>query len=87
MNGWTDERRRRQAALIHRWQPWKHSTGPRTPAGKARASRNAFKNSPRQELRRLARWFAEMKEEEREMLAIAAEGQARWIAASLGVKG
>ena len=29
-NGWTPERRERQAALIRSWKPWEHSTGPRT---------------------------------------------------------
>ena len=33
---WTKERRARQAELIRTWKPWKRSTGPRTPAGKAR---------------------------------------------------
>ncbi len=27
-NGWTSERRARQAALIQRWKPWERSTGP-----------------------------------------------------------
>src|ERR1700761_2169098 len=27
-NGWTPERRMRQAALIANWKPWSHSTGP-----------------------------------------------------------
>jgi len=40
---WTDEQKARQAVLIHGWQPWTHSTGARTPAGKAVASRNAFR--------------------------------------------
>lgn len=40
-NGWTPERRARQAALIHKWRPWEQSTGPITPAGKARVSYNA----------------------------------------------
>jgi hypothetical protein len=31
----------RQAALIRAWKPWKKSTGPRTPDGKAAAARNA----------------------------------------------
>ena len=60
-NGGTDERRERQAALIQCWQPWQRSTGPRTDAGKTRASRNAFNNSPRQQLREIARFCAEMK--------------------------
>jgi hypothetical protein len=42
-NGWTDERRARQASLIHQWQPWRKSTGPRTAQGKAISSRNAYK--------------------------------------------
>ena len=70
MNGWTDERRQHQAALIRHWQPWRRSTGPRTVAGKARASRNAFKNSLWEELRRIASFLAEMKREERRLLAM-----------------
>ena len=66
MHGWTDERRQRQAALIRTWQPWRQSTGPRTTAGKGRASRNAFKKSVREELRRIATFIAEARREERE---------------------
>lgn len=39
-NGWTPERRARQAALIRSWKPWERSTGPRTESGKAAASMN-----------------------------------------------
>jgi hypothetical protein len=39
--GWTEERRARQAAAIHRWRPWDSSTGPTTSAGKAISSRDA----------------------------------------------
>jgi hypothetical protein len=50
MNGkpstWTAERRARQAMLIRTWQPWKKSTGPRTPEGKSKSSRNAYKMNP-----------------------------------------
>jgi hypothetical protein len=42
-NGWTPERRARQAALIHTWKPWERSTGPRSAEGKARTARNGFK--------------------------------------------
>jgi hypothetical protein len=50
-HGWTQDRRERQAAAIQRWSPWKQATGPRTPAGKARSSRNAFKGGRRAALR------------------------------------
>ena len=43
-NGWTMERKQRQAELIRQWQPWKHSTGAKTPQGKAVSSQNAFKH-------------------------------------------
>ncbi len=39
-NGWTPERRARQAEQIRTWRPWEKSTGPRTAEGKAVASRN-----------------------------------------------
>lgn len=41
-NGWTPERRARQAELIRTWKPWKHSTGPKTAEGKAKAKMNAY---------------------------------------------
>ncbi len=43
-NGWTPERRARQAELIRGWKPWNHSTGPRTDAGKAISSANREKS-------------------------------------------
>ena len=55
MPRWTRQTRHAAAQAIHGWKPWLHSTGPRTPAGKARVSRNAFKNSPRQKMRAIAR--------------------------------
>ena len=60
MNGWTETRRRQQAERIREWQPWKHSTGPRSPEGKATASRNAYKGASRPMLREIAQWLAKM---------------------------
>jgi hypothetical protein len=51
-NGWTPERRARQAALIRTWKPWEKSTGPKTEGGKAVVSRNHLK-SRRARLREL----------------------------------
>jgi len=55
VNGWTLERRQRQAELIRQWQPWKQSTGPKTSEGKAKASRNAWQGGHRAQLRELTR--------------------------------
>ena len=52
---WTPERRARQAALIRTWKPWARATGPRTPDGKATASRNAYKGGHWKMLRELSR--------------------------------
>lgn len=57
-NGWTPERRARQAALIQGWKPWKKSTGPRTSAGKATAAQNGWKGGHRELLRELSRLLA-----------------------------
>lgn len=54
-NGWTLERRQRQAEQIRRWRPWEQSTGPRTPEGKAMVSRNAWKGGHRAQLRALSK--------------------------------
>lgn len=62
MNGWTAERRQRQAALIRTWRPWARSTGPKSETGKARVSRNAFKGGWRPQLRELARALREQRE-------------------------
>lgn len=55
MSGWTPERRKRQATLIRGWKPWTRATGPRTPEGKARTSRNAYTGGRWLMLRELAR--------------------------------
>ena len=55
VNGWTLERRQRQAELIRSWRPWAKSTGPRSLEGKERVSRNAWKGGHRAELRELTK--------------------------------
>lgn len=65
--GWSPERRARQAELIRRSQPWRHSTGPRTEAGKARCAKNALRHGGRSrarilELQRIRRIFRKVDE-------------------------
>ncbi|MBT3204308.1 MAG: hypothetical protein HOM14_19315 [Gammaproteobacteria bacterium] len=50
-----------QSKLIHRWKPWKKSTGPKTAEGKARISMNAYKGGQRQSGREIARVLREQK--------------------------
>src|ERR1017187_9060022 len=54
-NGWNSERKVRQSELIRRWKPWRRSTGPKSPEGKAKAAGNADKGSNRAMLKVLAR--------------------------------
>lgn len=42
MRHWTPEERQRQSEIIRQWQPWKKSTGPSTPEGKAMSSQNVL---------------------------------------------
>ena len=67
-NGWTPERRARQAALIRAWKPWEQSTGPRTVEGKARTARNGFKGGRWRELRELTKSLNALLREQREGL-------------------
>lgn len=59
-NGWTTERRARQAKAIRGWRPWEQSTGPRTTEGKARASQNAYRGGHRQVQRQFAKLLARL---------------------------
>jgi hypothetical protein len=43
MPRWTAAARAKQSELIRGWRPWEVSSGPTTPLGKARSSRNADK--------------------------------------------
>ena len=74
-NGWTEERRARQAELIRTWKPWKQSTGPRSEAGKMRSSQNAYvhggcSTEVRQEAKRVNDFLRQC----REILRLAALG-------------
>src|SRR5215510_14476168 len=64
-NGWNLERRAQQGKLIHRRKAWERSSGPRTAAGKARVSRNAYKGGTRPLLRELARLLRKQEKVER----------------------
>ena len=51
----TPEHRQLRSELIRRWRPWEKSTGPKTPEGKARSSRNRWRGGQRETHRALAR--------------------------------
>lgn len=55
MNGWTQERRAKQSEMIRSWQPWLHSTGARTPEGKAKVARNPWRGGHRDKMREMIR--------------------------------
>lgn len=67
-NGWTAERRARQAEAIRRWRPWERSTGPKTSEGKARCAQNAFKGAQRQRDIDFMRHLAELLDDQRSTL-------------------
>jgi hypothetical protein len=59
-NGWTPERRARQAELIRGWRPWESSTGPRTVEGKARSRMNRYRGGNKTKVREFARLVREL---------------------------
>ena len=67
-NGWTPERRARQAALIQKWRPWQRSTRPKTQEGKMRAAKNAYKGGHWKTLRELARALKRVEQTRRHFL-------------------
>ena len=69
-NGWTPERRARQAEMIRQWRPWEQSTGPVTAAGKAKAAANAKSSgvrAARREVREVMALIREYDRQEREI--------------------
>ncbi|PXX09520.1 hypothetical protein C8R27_13621 [Nitrosomonas ureae] len=64
MRHWTPEERLKQAESIKTWQPWKQSTGAKTPAGKATSSRNAYKHG----LSRLQKEMRELFKQQKQLL-------------------
>jgi len=71
-NGWTPERRARQAEMIRNWRPWEKSTGPRTPEGKSKTASNGDWGgqwkAERAEVRELGRTVRALLCEQRELL-------------------
>ncbi len=59
MPRWTTEARLKQAERIRALGPWKHATGPRTEAGKARSARNAWKGGVRATVARFSKILRE----------------------------
>lgn len=68
MNGWTLERRRKQAELVRRWKPWEQSTGPKSPEGKATVSGNAWRGGHKEQLSALSNKLNDEIRQSRELL-------------------
>lgn len=66
--GWTSERRRRQSEAIKRWKPWKQSTGPKSPQGKAAVARNAWTGGEWLKLRQIIKELNQAMRAQRDML-------------------
>ena len=69
VNGWTLERRQRQAELIRTWQPWRQSTGPKSAEGKERVATNAWRGGHRAQLRKLSKLVNEQIRQARELVS------------------
>lgn len=67
-NGWTLERRAKQALLIRDWKPWERSTGPRSVEGKALSAQNGYKGGRWRELRQLSKFVNAQLRDQREQL-------------------
>ena len=67
-NGWSLERRAKQAELIKQWKPWKQSTGPKSIEGKERVAANAWRGGHRQQLRELSKLVNEQVKASRELV-------------------
>ncbi len=68
MNGWTPERRARQAQAIQKWRPWDQSTGPLTAKGKARSAQDAFKGGHWRREREFFKTARQVLRDQREVL-------------------
>lgn len=51
----TPEHRALRAALIKKWRPWEHSTGPKSHEGKKTAANRSYKGKSRTLMRQLAK--------------------------------
>ena len=64
--GWTPERRKRQSEAIRRWKPWRLSTGPKSPEGKATVASNAWTGGEWLKLRQAINAMNEAMREQRD---------------------
>ena len=65
---WTLEQRQQQSQAIKRWKPWSKSTGPKSPEGKAVASRNAFNGGDMANFRASVKEFNDAMRKQRALL-------------------
>ena len=68
MRNWTIEQRQRQRELIQRWKPWTKSTGAKTPEGKKRSSRNAYKTGKSIEFREFIKFINRLLKDQKDLI-------------------
>jgi len=67
-NGWTPERRARQAELIRTWRPWEKATGPKSAEGKAKVARNAYSGGHWRVMREITKKMNAMRQEKNSLV-------------------
>ena len=69
LQGWKPERKRKQAEVIRKWQPWARSIGTKSLEGKAVVALNTWKGRQLEQLREIVKMVNTEMVEARELLA------------------
>jgi hypothetical protein len=67
---WTLAQRKQQSDAIRHWQPWTHSTGPRSSDGKTKTSLNAYKGGESDRVRVILKQIKAVLNNQKEQLEV-----------------